>query len=103
MLVNGRILDTDGAPIAGAKIDVLQTNDGGFYVVQQKGVQPDFNLRGVFPTSADGPYTFGGAHPRFSPIPDNGPLGKNGAHWAANPTAPRICTISLRPIGSKPL
>ncbi|MFU8823957.1 intradiol ring-cleavage dioxygenase [Yoonia sp.] len=76
MLVKGRILDTDGNPIAGAKIDVWQTNDDGFYDVQQKGIQPDFNLRGVFRTGADGSYHFWGAKPRFYPIPDDGPVGK---------------------------
>ena len=48
MLVKGRILDTNGNPIDAAKIDVWQANDKGFYDVQQKGIQPDFNLRGVF-------------------------------------------------------
>lgn len=76
MLVKGRILGTDGNPIAGAKIDVWQTNDDGFYDVQQKGIQPDFNLRGVFRTDADGTYWFWGAKPRFYPIPDDGPVGK---------------------------
>ncbi len=76
MLINGRILNTEGKPIEGAKIDVWQTNDDGFYDVQQKGIQPDFNLRGVFRTGADGTYTFWGAKPRFYPIPDDGPVGK---------------------------
>ena len=84
MLIKGRILGTDGAPIAGAKIDVWQTNDDGFYDVQQKGIQPDFNLRGVFRTDEDGDYYFWGAKPRFYPIPDDGPvgqlLGKLGRH-----------------------
>ena len=43
-------LDTGGNPIPGALIDVWQTNEDGFYDVQQKGVQPDWNLRGVFTT-----------------------------------------------------
>ena len=76
MLIKGRILSTDGTPIAGAKIDVWQTNDDGFYDVQQKGIQPDFNLRGVFRTGGDGTYHFWGAKPRFYPIPDDGPVGK---------------------------
>jgi catechol 1,2-dioxygenase len=76
MLVHGRILDTDGNPIAGAKIDVWQANDDGFYDVQQKGIQPDFNLRGVFRTGADGRYHFRGVKPSFYPIPDDGPVGK---------------------------
>ena len=76
MLIKGRILNTNGDPIEGTKIDVWQTNDDGFYDVQQKGIQPDFNLRGVFRTGADGAYTFWGAKPRFYPIPDDGPVGK---------------------------
>ena len=76
MLVHGRILDTKGNPIAGAKIDVWQANDEGFYDVQQKGQQPDFNLRGVFRTGADGSYHFRGVKPKFYPIPDDGPVGK---------------------------
>ena len=76
MLIKGRILNTNGDPIKGTKIDVWQTNDDGFYDVQQKGIQPDFNLRGVFRTGADGAYTFWGAKPRFYPIPDDGPVGK---------------------------
>jgi len=76
MFVHGRILDTEGNPIAGAKIDVWQANYEGFYDVQQKGIQPDFNLRGVFRTGADGRYWFRGAKPKYYPIPDDGPVGK---------------------------
>lgn len=76
MLVRGRILDTHGQPIDLAKIDVWQANDEGFYDVQQKGIQPDFNLRGVFRTGTDGRYWFRGVKPRFYPIPDDGPVGK---------------------------
>ncbi|MCX7645928.1 MAG: intradiol ring-cleavage dioxygenase [Rhodobacteraceae bacterium] len=76
MRVSGRILDTAGNPVAGAKIDVWQANDEGFYDVQQKGIQPDFNLRGVFRTGADGRYWFRGVKPKYYPIPDDGPVGK---------------------------
>lgn len=76
MLVRGTIRSTDGTAIAGAKIDVWQANDEGFYDVQQKGIQPDFNLRGVFRTGADGRYWFKGVKPKFYPIPDDGPVGQ---------------------------
>jgi catechol 1,2-dioxygenase len=76
MVVKGRITGTDGQPIGGAKIDVWQANDEGFYDVQQKGLQPDFNLRGVFRTGADGAYHFKGVKPKFYPIPDDGPVGQ---------------------------
>lgn len=76
MLVRGTIRSTDGRPLEGVKIDVWQANDEGFYDVQQKGLQPDFNLRGVFRTGADGRYWFRGVKPKFYPIPDDGPVGK---------------------------
>lgn len=76
MFVHGRILDTEGRPIENAVIDVWQANDEGFYDVQQKGIQPDFNLRGIFRTGADGRYWFRGVKPKYYPIPDDGPVGK---------------------------
>ena len=88
MLVSGRILDTEGKPVAGTRIDVWQANDEGFYDVQQKGLQPDFNLRGVFRTGADGRYWFRGVKPRFYPIPDDVPVGKLLAALGRHPFRP---------------
>ena len=76
MFIEGHILDTKGNPIEGAVIDVWQANDEGFYDVQQKGLQPDFNLRGVFKTGADGHYWFRAVKPKYYPIPDDGPVGQ---------------------------
>ncbi|PLL10616.1 6-chlorohydroxyquinol-1,2-dioxygenase [Tabrizicola sp. TH137] len=88
MLVRGTIRSTDGRPLAGAKIDVWQANDEGFYDVQQKGIQPDFNLRGVFRTGVDGRYWFKGVKPKFYPIPDDGPVGKLLAALGRHPYRP---------------
>ena len=76
LVVRGRVADAEGKPIAGAKVDVWQANDDGFYDVQQKGVQPDMNLRGLFTTDSAGEYWFRSAKPRYYPIPDDGPVGK---------------------------
>jgi catechol 1,2-dioxygenase len=76
LVVRGRVTDLDGKPIPGALVDVWQTNDDGFYDVQQKGVQPDWNLRGVFTAEEDGSYWYRSTKPRFYPIPDDGPVGK---------------------------
>jgi len=76
MIIHGRILDTEGKPVAGVMLDVWQANDEGFYDVQQKGIQPDFNLRGRFLTGEDGSYWFRAVKPKFYPIPDDGPVGK---------------------------
>ncbi|NNB26474.1 intradiol ring-cleavage dioxygenase [Pseudomonas fragi] len=75
-LVSGRVLDTQGNPIAGATLDIWQTNDDGFYDVQQKGVQPDYNLRGLFTSDVDGFYAFRTVKPRHYPIPADGPVGQ---------------------------
>ena len=75
MLVRGRVLDVDGTPLSGVKIDVWQANEEGFYDVQQKGIQPEFNLRGVFRTGEDGCYWFKAVRPKYYSIPDDGPVG----------------------------
>jgi hydroxyquinol 1,2-dioxygenase len=46
MAIFGRVVDTEGKPIAGAVLDVWQANDEGFYDVQQKGIQPEFTCAG---------------------------------------------------------
>jgi len=76
LVVHGRVHGTDGAPIQGARLDVWQANDEGFYDVQQKGIQPDFNLRGVFLSEADGSYWFRGVKPDHYAIPHDGPVGE---------------------------
>ena len=75
-LFRGRVTDLEGNPVEGARIDVWSDNAEGFYDVQQKGIQPDFNLRGVFRTGADGSYWFRAVRPKFYSVPTDGPVGK---------------------------
>ena len=75
-LFEGRVLDLDGAPVAGAVVDVWSDNADGFYDVQQPGLQPEGNNRGVFRTGPDGRYWFRGIKPVSYPIPDDGPVGQ---------------------------
>ena len=76
LIVRGKVTDLQGKPIAGALVDVWQTNNDGFYDVQQKDIQPDWNLRGVFAAEQDGTYWYRSTKPRFYPIPDDGPVGQ---------------------------
>jgi catechol 1,2-dioxygenase len=103
MFVHGRILDTSGKPVANAKIDVWQANDEGFYDVQQKGVQPDFNLRGVFRTGPDGAYWFRGVKPKFYPIPDDGPVGQLLHALGRHPYRPAHLHYMIEAEGYDPL
>ena len=87
-LYEGRVLDLDGRPIAGAKIDVWCDNEDGFYDVQQPDVQPKWNNRGVFLTGPDGRYSFVGIKPVSYPIPDDGPVGQMLAALGRHPFRP---------------
>ena len=75
-LFEGRVLDLEGRPITGAKLDVWSDNADGFYDVQQPEQQPQWNNRGIFITGEDGAYSFVGIKPVSYPIPDDGPVGK---------------------------
>ena len=88
LLVEGRVTDPQGRPIAGATLDVWQANEDGFYDVQQPGVQPPFNLRGIFTSDADGRFWFRSAKPRHYPIPDDGPVGKLLTALGRHPNRP---------------
>lgn len=87
-LFEGRVLDLDGQPIKGATVDVWSDNADGFYDVQQPGIQPPGNNRGVFVTGADGRYAFVGIKPVSYPIPDDGPVGQMLAHLGRHPYRP---------------
>lgn len=87
-LYEGRVLDLGGAPIEGARIDVWSDNAEGFYSVQQPGVQPKWNNRGIFVTGPDGCYSFRGIKPVSYPIPDDGPVGQMLAAMGRHPYRP---------------
>jgi len=72
--VSGRVTDTSGAALAGAELDVWQTDAEGFYDVQQpqKG---EMRLRGKFKTDAEGRYRFRTVKPVSYPVPTDGPVG----------------------------
>jgi protocatechuate 3,4-dioxygenase beta subunit len=73
--VHGKVTNSKGKIIKGARLDVWQANEDGFYDVQQKGIQPDMNLRGLFTSDEKGGYSFRSAYPRHYPIPYDGSVG----------------------------
>ncbi|MBB5221889.1 catechol 1,2-dioxygenase [Amaricoccus macauensis] len=87
-LFEGRVLDLDGNPIEGARVDVWSDNADGYYDVQQPGIQPKGNNRGIFVTGPDGKYSFRGIRPVSYPIPDDGPVGKMLAAVGRHPYRP---------------
>ncbi len=93
-LVEGAVRGVDGEPVAGAVVDVWQTNDDGFYDVQQKGAQPEGNMRGAFTTDADGRYSFRTARPGITPFRRTDLSASFSGNWGATPTAQPTSTPS---------
>lgn len=103
-LVTGRITGPDGEPVAAARIDVWQASADGFYDVQQPGIQPEQNLRGLFTADGDGRFWFRTIVPGHYPIPADGPVGAllkstgrhpfRPAHIHFLVTAPGYCPVT---------
>ncbi|GAA0903483.1 intradiol ring-cleavage dioxygenase [Virgisporangium aurantiacum] len=103
-LVSGRVTGPDGEPVTGAHVDVWQANDDGFYDVQQPGIQPERNLRGLFTADEQGRFWFRSIVPRYYPIPTDGPVGEllaatarhayRPAHLHFIVTAPGYCPVT---------
>lgn len=74
-VVRGRVIDMNGRPIDGAMIDVWQSDDIGYYDIQDVN-QPEMNLRGIFKTGPDGRYWFRTIKPSSYPVPTDGPVGE---------------------------
>jgi len=57
-------------------VETWQANSQGFYENQQPDLQPEFNLRGVFTTNADGRFHYKTVKPAGYSVPDDGPVGQ---------------------------
>ena len=102
-VLRGAVRDGDGTPVAGATLDVWQNAATGFYAVQQPGVQPPTNLRGVYRTDAEGRFEIRTVRPVPYPIPDDGPVGAllrdTGRHpWRAAHVHARVSAPGFTPL-----
>ena len=73
--VRGRVSSLDGAPIAGAEVQVWQSDADGRYDVQD----PDLSeprARGILASGADGRFHFKSIVAEPYPIPNDGPVGR---------------------------
>jgi catechol 1,2-dioxygenase len=102
-LVSGQVTGPDGEPLAGAAVDVWQTNEEGFYDVQQPGIQPEGNLRGMFTADEHGRFWFRSVVPRYYPIPDDGPVGQLLAATGRHPNRPAHLHFIVAAPGYRPV
>lgn len=87
LFVTCRVVNTAGAPVAGAAIDVWQASPIGLYE-NQDPEQPDMNLRGRFCTDADDYFRFRSVRPAGYPVPTHGPVGTLLAKQHRHPYRP---------------
>lgn len=81
--VEGTVRDTEGRPVAGARIEVWEADEDGFYDVQYD----DDRVAGrahLF-SEEDGGYRFWAVTPTPYPIPDDGPVGRMLAATGRSP------------------
>lgn len=84
LLWEGAITSTDGAALAGGKLELWQCDDRGLYSQFSEG-QPEWNLRGTFTVGADGRFRIRTIKPAPYQIPTDGACGKliAAAGWHA--------------------
>jgi catechol 1,2-dioxygenase len=96
--VYGRVLSTDGSPIAGAEVDVWEGGEDQLYAVQRADA-PEHHLRGIFHTRDDGSYAFLTARPVPYPIPYDGPVGDMLTRTGRHPWRPAHIHMIVRAPG----
>jgi catechol 1,2-dioxygenase len=98
--VHGRVLDTEGRPVAGAELDVWQNGDDRLYAVQNPEA-PEDHLRGRFHTRDDGSYAFLAVRPVPYTIPDDGPVGAMLGATGRHPWRPAHIHMIVRAPGHR--
>lgn len=72
--VEGTVSDTEGRPVAGARLEVWEADEDGFYDVQYSDGR--VSGRAHLFTDENGEYRFWGLTPTPYPIPHDGPVGQ---------------------------
>ncbi|HWL62502.1 MAG TPA: intradiol ring-cleavage dioxygenase [Steroidobacteraceae bacterium] len=84
---SGRVLDNDGAPIAGALLDIWSGDGEGNYDMQMEG-ETGMKARGRIRTDAGGRYSFWSIRPNHYPVPTDGPVGRMLEKMGRHPMRP---------------
>jgi hydroxyquinol 1,2-dioxygenase len=77
MFVAGRVVDEQGRPISGARVDTWHSDGEGFYDVQLTETLDDrLAMRALLTTDENGRFWFRSITPRYYPAPTDGPVGE---------------------------
>lgn len=102
MIVEGKILTTEGRPIAGAILDTWETDGHGLYDTQYTSrTEPE--CRGRLRSIEDGSYSFRAVVPVSYPIPSDGTVGAMIAKLGRHPFRPAHIHIMIEAPGFEKL
>ena len=99
---SGRVLSTNGRPIAGATLDLWSTDGEGAYDVQL-GDGNTLRARGKIKTDGEGRYAFWTIKPVGYPIPTDGPVGKMLLNMGRHPYRPAHTHMIVTAAGYEPV
>lgn len=102
MVMSGRVVDQDGAPVAGALLDIWQTAANGLYSNLDPD-QSDHNLRCRMLTDGDGRYAFTTVKPVSYKVPEDGPGGELLEAVGRHPWRPAHMHVIVRADGYRKL
>jgi hydroxyquinol 1,2-dioxygenase len=95
------VRDTNGDPVAGARIDVWGADEDGFYDVQYDDDRTA--ARGHLFAGEDGSFEFWAVTPTPYPIPHDGPVGRMLSATGRSPTRAAHLHFMVRAAGLRPL
>lgn len=103
MFAQGRVLDGEGRPVAGAAIDVWHSDERGLYDVQDGLETQGPWARAVLTTGEDGRYSFWSVLPVDYPVPQDGTAVQMLRATTGRTWRPAHLHFRLRAAGFRPL
>ncbi|NJO37997.1 MAG: hypothetical protein HC871_10780 [Rhizobiales bacterium] len=76
MFFSGRVLDGEGRPVVGARVDIWHSDGIGAYDVMMPDLDAEYAMRGLFRADAEGRFWFSSITPISYPIPLDGTVGE---------------------------
>ena len=103
LFVTGRVVTTDGKPLANALVDIWQADSEGLYDVQRGELESQRRARGSINTDTHGNFSFWTVLPEAYPVPTDGPVGQMLLNTGRHPWRPAHIHFMVKADGYQPL
>ena len=103
LFVTGRVVATDGKPLANALVDIWQADSEGLYDVQRGELESQRRARGLINTDTHGNFSFWTVLPEAYPVPTDGPVGQMLLNTGRHPWRPAHIHFMVKADGYQPL